>query len=159
MDKRVKSVMHYDPFFYPLDGVLHWNLAYGKNGFLQYQFVVPFGEERRVFKRLLTHVAESGMSSFLTVLKTFGYVDSPGMLSFPRPGVNMAIDFRFSGRKTLEAVNKLDNIIRASGGVIYPAKDARMSSDDFKRGYPEYEEFMKYIDPKFSSGFWRRAVG
>jgi FAD/FMN-containing dehydrogenase len=159
IDKRVRSVMHFDPFFYPLDGVLHWNRAYGKNGFLQYQFVVPFGEERRVFKQLLAHVAETGMSSFMTVLKTFGDIESPGMLSFPRPGVNMAIDFRFGGRKTLEAVNKLDNIIRASGGVIYPAKDARMSSGDFKRGYPEYQEFMKYIDPKFSSSFWRRVVG
>ncbi|MFP4527343.1 MAG: FAD-dependent oxidoreductase [Candidatus Kapaibacterium sp.] len=158
LDKRVRSVMHYDPFFYPLDGVLHWNRAYGKKGFLQYQFVVPFGEER-AFRHLLRHVAGTGMTSFLTVMKTFGDIESPGMLSFPRPGVNMAIDFRFAGQRTLRAVNELDNIIRSSGGVIYPAKDARMSPGDFRRGYPRYEEFVEYIDPKFSSSFWRRVMG
>jgi FAD/FMN-containing dehydrogenase len=153
-----RKVIHYDPFFYPLDAVQHWNKAYGKNGFLQYQFVVPFGNEKESVKEILRQVSRSGISSFLTVLKTFGDIKSPGMLSFPRPGVTMAIDFRMNGEKTLRFVESLDKIVRESGGVIYPAKDARMSADDFQKFYPQWTEFEKYIDPAFSSSFWRRVT-
>ncbi|OGU17897.1 MAG: FAD-linked oxidase [Ignavibacteria bacterium GWB2_35_12] len=153
-----KNVVHYDPFFYPLDAVLHWNKAYGKQGFLQYQFVVPFGNEKDTIREILKQVSGSGMSSFLTVLKTFGDMKSPGMLSFPRPGVTMAIDFRMNGDKTLKFLESLDSIVRESGGVIYPAKDARMSAEDFQKFYPQWTEFEKYIDPAFSSSFWRRVT-
>jgi FAD/FMN-containing dehydrogenase len=156
--KKEKQIVHYDPFFYPLDAVLNWNKAYGKNGFLQYQFVVPFGNDYNTIHKILTIVSESGMSSFLTVLKTFGYVQSPGMLSFPRPGVTMAIDFRYNGNKTLDKLKQLDAVVKDAGGVLYPAKDARMSGEDFRVFYPQWEEFSKYIDPKFSSSFWRRVM-
>lgn len=154
-----RQTVHYDPFFYPLDAVANWNKAYGKNGFLQYQFVIPFENDSIALKRILKKIANSGMSSFLTVIKTFGDIKSPGMLSFPRPGVNMAIDFRMQGPKTLEFLRKLDEIVVASGGAIYPAKDARMSAEDFKAFYPNWQEFSKYIDPAFSSSFWRRVAG
>jgi FAD/FMN-containing dehydrogenase len=156
--KKAEFITHYDPFFYPLDAINDWNKAYGKNGFLQYQFVIPFGNERNTIKEILTDVAKSGMSSFLTVLKTFGSVKSPGMLSFPRPGVTMAIDFRFSGAKTLEILKGLDKKVRDAGGILYPAKDARMSGEDFRVFYPQWDEFSQYIDPKFSSSFWRRVM-
>lgn len=158
IEKIQKVTVHYDPFFYPLDAVNNWNRAYGKNGFLQYQFVIPFGNELRVIKQILTHVARSGMSSFLTVLKTFGSMKSPGMLSFPRPGVTMAIDFRYNGQKTLDFLTELDNYVREAGGILYPAKDARMTAEDFQMFYPNWIDFSKYIDPKFSSSFWRRVT-
>ncbi len=157
-DKKVHQIVHYEPFFYPLDAVGHWNRAYGKAGFLQYQFVVPHKNGKEAVKEILRNVAKSGLSSFLTVLKTFGDIKSPGMLSFPQPGITMAIDFRMTGSFTLSELNKLDDIVRANGGRLYPAKDARMSSDDFKRFYPEWETFSQFIDPKFSSSFWRRVV-
>ena len=157
-DKVKKSVVHYNPFFYPLDAVLNWNRAYGRNGFIQYQFVVPFGNERETVGSLLKEISKSGMSSFLTVLKTFGNIKSPGMLSFPRLGVTMAVDFRMNGESTLKFLRKLDDIVREAGGVLYPAKDSRMLADDFKRFYPQWIEFSKYIDPKFSSSFWRRVT-
>ncbi len=158
LNKIEKHIDHYDPFFYPLDSIHHWNKAYGKNGFLQYQFVIPFTNYLENLKRILNIVTESGMSSFLTVLKTFGDVESPGMLSFPRPGITMAIDFRMEGKKTLQILDGIDEIIREAGGAIYPAKDARMSADNFKAFYPQWREFEKYIDPKFSSDFWKRVT-
>lgn len=152
------SVQHYDSFFYPLDGVLNWNRAYGKNGFLQYQFVIPFDNALAMIKRMLRMIAASGLSSFLTVLKSFGDVQSPGMLSFPRPGITMAIDFRMDGERTLRFLESLDEVVREAGGALYPAKDARMSPADFRRAYPNWKEFAQYIDPAFSSSFWRRVM-
>ena len=158
MNKIEKQIVHYDPFFYPLDAILQWNKAYGKNGFIQYQFVVPFERGKETIQKILKKVSDSGMSSFLTVLKTFGNVKSPGMLSFPRPGITMAVDFRYNGQKTLDKLNELDVLVRDAGGVIYPAKDSRMSAKDFQQFYPQWIEFSKYIDPKFSSSFWRRVT-
>ncbi len=152
------KITHYDPFFYPLDAVQNWNKAYGKNGFLQYQFVIPFKNEKEIIAEILREVSKSGLSSFLVVLKTFGDKKSPGMLSFPKPGVTMAIDFRMTGERTLNALDKLDDIVNAAGGILYPAKDARMKGEDFRRYYPNWEEFSKFIDPKFSSSFWRRVT-
>lgn len=153
-----KSIVHYDPFFYPLDAVNNWNKAYGKNGFLQYQFVVPFASGKDAIKEILKYVSQTGLSSFLTVLKTFGNMRSLGMLSFPRPGITLAIDFRMNGDETLNMLCELDNVVRDAGGVIYPAKDARMTAEDFQLFYPEWKEFEQYIDPKFSSSFWRRVM-
>lgn len=156
--KRVKTISHFEPFFYPLDAVGNWNRAYGKNGFVQYQFVVPFNRAYDAIKQVLIKVEKSGLSSFLTVLKSFGEIESPGMLSFPKPGITLAIDFRMTGKKTLDELKKLDDIVRDNGGIQYPAKDARMSGTDFRLFYPKYEEFQKYMDPRFSSDFWQRVM-
>lgn len=156
--KIEKSLVHYEPFFYPLDAVLHWNRAYGKNGFLQYQFLLPHSKAKSHMKKILKIISDSGASSFLTVMKTFGEVESPGMLSFPRPGVNLAIDFAMRGEKTLRFLSALDDLVRDAGGSIYPAKDARMSGEDFRRFYPNWKDFSEYIDPNFSSSFWRRVM-
>ena len=48
--------------------------------------------------------------------------------------------------------------MRGSGGRVYPAKDARMSPQSFRAYYPELAEFSRYIDPRFSSSFWRRVT-
>ncbi len=153
-----KKIIYYEPFFYPLDALNDWNKAYGGKGFLQYQFVIPFENSLEHLKKIFTIIDRSGMSSFLTVLKSFGDVPSPGMLSFPRPGVTLAIDFPMKGRSTLDVLNRCDEIVREAGGAWYPAKDARMSGEDFRSSYPRLEEFKQYIDPKFSSSFWRRVM-
>ena len=155
--KRVQKVMHYEPFFYPLDSIHNWNRMYGKQGFLQYQFVVPFENGFEAMRDILGRIRRSGEGSFLTVLKTFGDIKSPGMLSFPRPGLTLALDFAYGGKKTLRLLDDLDNVVRASGGRVYPAKDARMSAESFQAFYPEWQEFEKYVDPHFSSSFWRRV--
>lgn len=152
-----KSVVHYAPFFYPLDGILHWNRVYGRQGFFQYQFVLPMSS-REALDDVLRTIAASGQGSFLAVLKTFGEKSSPGMLSFPMPGVTLALDFPNHGAPTLALFDYLDAIVSLAGGRLYAAKDARMSATFFQTSYPRLDEFMPYVDPKFSSDFARRVL-
>jgi FAD/FMN-containing dehydrogenase len=158
--RRVQSgVEHYAPFFYPLDGIDQWNRIYGPKGFLQYQSVVPMSVGREVTREMLQCIARSGQGSFLSVLKIFGDRRPAGLLSFPRPGVTLALDFPFRGRETLCLFETLDSLVAQAGGAIYPAKDARMSPQLFASGYPRIDEFRRHLDPAFSSSFWRRVTG
>jgi len=159
MDKPKTEIVYYEPFFYPLDAVLHWNRLYGKPGFYQYQFVVPHEKSATALRRILTLIADSRTASFLAVLKIFGNTPSPGLLSFPKPGVTLALDLPNRGQKSLDLFNKLDDIVAASGGAVYPAKDARMSAESFQQYFPQWQKLCDYIDPRFSSGFWRRVTG
>jgi len=156
--KRGAGRESYQAFFYPLDSINDWNLLYGRHGFLQYQCVIP---EQRLdaFEELLERIARSGMGSFLGVLKQFGPAPPPGMLSFPRPGLTIALDFPMRGEKTLSLMRSFDEVVRQSGGALYPAKDARMSPELFEVSYPQWRDFVPYLDPKMSSSFWRRVTG
>ena len=150
--------MHYDPFFYPLDSVGNWNRLYGKRGFLQYQFVVPVERGLEATRHVLSRIAASGEGSFLAVLKVFGGAPAPGLLSFPMPGFTLALDFAQRGSATFSLLNRLDRVVAEYGGRVYPAKDARMSADSFDTFYPRWREFAQFIDPAFSSSFWRRVT-
>jgi FAD/FMN-containing dehydrogenase len=156
--QRKAGLVDFEPFFYPLDAISNWNQIYGRRGFLQYQCVVPFAE-RAAIEEIYKRIADSNLAAVLAVLKVFGELTSPGMLSFPRPGITLAIDFPFRGERTLKLLNALDDITRAAGGAVYPAKDARMSAAAFQNYFPQWQEFARYVDPKFSSGFWRRVTG
>ncbi|MCP4696192.1 MAG: FAD-binding oxidoreductase [Gammaproteobacteria bacterium] len=155
--KNCQGVVHYIPFFYPLDSLMNWNRIYGKRGFFQYQCILPH-KDTVAARELLTAIAGSGLGSFLAVMKLFGDVPSPGLLSFPRQGFTLALDFANRGRITLDLFNKLDEIVSACDGAVYPAKDARMSAQHFKRFFPRWEEMHQHIDPRFCSDFWRRVM-
>ncbi len=139
---------NYNSFFFPLDNIKHWNRLYGGPGFLQYQFVVPTESAFSAISEVLTKVAAAGKGSFLTVLKKFG-VANKNLLSFPKEGYTLALDFkREAGLFPL--LLALDDIVLASGGRLYLAKDARMSENMFKTGYPQWEAFTKLkakVDP------------
>jgi FAD/FMN-containing dehydrogenase len=154
---RISRVTHYAPFFYPLDRVLDWNRIYGKSGFYQYQFLVP-SEAEGVFREILRRIGSSHQGSFLVVLKKFGETPSPGLMSFPREGLTLALDFPNRGQSTLDLLEELDGLVQQAGGCVYPAKDARMSAESFQFYYPQWEEFSRTIDPKLSSSFWRRVM-
>lgn len=155
---RRSEVVHYEPFFYPLDGVLEWNRAYGARGLLQYQCVVPTGDGSRAIRSVLERIAAAGSASFLAVLKTFGDVPSPGLMSFPRPGVTLALDFPNNGASTFALLDELDVLVRECGGALYPAKDARMSPANFRTFFPQWQAFSRHVDPRFRSDFWKRVT-
>jgi len=152
------GLTHYEPYFYPLDAVGDWNRLYGPRGFLQYQCVVPPQDSEKAVAELLQRIAASGSGSFLAVLKVFGAQRSAGILSFPRPGTTLALDFPHRGEATLALLQRLDEVVAAAGGAVYPAKDARLSGAYFRRYFPAWQSMQPYLDPRFSSGFWRRVT-
>lgn len=155
---RGTRLVHQEQFLYPLDAVLDWNRLYGPRGFYQYQSVVPRRNAADATDEMLQTIAESGDGSVLAVLKTFGERPAPGLLSFVHEGVTLALDFRNRPRtETLFA--RLDAIVSAAGGRIYPAKDARMPRTMFEAGYSRFGDFLQYRDPGMSSAMSRRLMG
>jgi FAD/FMN-containing dehydrogenase len=155
--KAVRQRQSYEAYFYPLDSIRNWNRLYGARGMRQYQCVIPWGEERVALPALLGEIARSGEASFLAVLKTFGDKPSPGLLSFPRPGTTLALDFPNRGEATLALMGRLDAIVREARGALYPAKDGRMPADMFRLSFPRWETFARWKDPAMNSDFWRRV--
>lgn len=151
-------VVHYEPFLYPLDGILEWNRLYGPRGFFQYQSVVPQAARVEATREMLDAVARSGEGSFLAVLKTFGDRTPAGLMSFPGAGVTLALDF--PNRRAVPALfERLDAIVREAGGRLYLAKDARMPRSLFEATYPNLAEFARFRDPGTSSAMSQRLMG
>ena len=151
-----RRLQHVQRHLFPLDGLRNWNRIYGSRGFYPYQCELPHANARDGIRTLLKRVAASVPGSFLAALKTFGDLSSPGILSFPRPGITLALDFANRGPRTLRLLADLDDIVSAAGGALYPGKDARMSVTMFRRGFPQWDRFATLVDPAFSSTFWRR---
>jgi FAD/FMN-containing dehydrogenase len=153
------ALWHYRPFLYPLDSVTEWNRMYGPRGFFQYQCVLPEPNAKDSVQEILKTISKSRIGSFLAVLKKFGNAKPLGLLSFARPGTTLALDFPNQGALTMRLLESLDAITRSARGAVYPAKDANMSAAAFRDYYPAWQEFERFIDPKFSSSFWRRVTG
>ena len=142
-------------YFWPLDAMAHWNRIYGRRGLLQYQFVVAPEHARETITKVLRAIRASGQGSFLAVLKTFGTRSAPGMLSFARPGLTLALDFP-NVPQVHALFATLDDCIESAGGALYPAKDARGPGRLFRAGYPAWNTFQAYRDPGICSDFVRR---
>ena len=159
MKPRVKARQDYEPFFYPLDIALHWNRLYGKSGLLQFQYAIPWESAREGTIAILTEVAKSGLASFLAVLKAFGDVPSPGLLSFPQPGITLALDFPIKEGLTFPLFERLADMTLDFGGRLYPAKDAAMTAHQFQTFYPQWPQLARFRDPVLTSSFWERVTG
>lgn len=143
-----KTCLHYDPFFYPLDSIHHWNRLYGDNGFMQYQCVLPKHAGLEGLTEMLSLISASGQGSFLAVLKALGR-QNQNLLSFPMEGYTLALDFKRNAQ-VFTLLNKLDTIVQRYGGRLYLTKDARMSASFFKATYPKWESFQ-HIREKYGA--------
>jgi FAD/FMN-containing dehydrogenase len=156
--KRRSGLTDYEPFFYPLDRILQWNRLYGSQGLLQFQCVLPFDSGTLGMTDLLQAITASGLGSFLAVIKVFGDAVSPGIMSFPVPGITLALDFPIRREVSFALLDRLADITADFGGRMYPAKDACMSATHFQQFYPQWQQFSVYVDPAFSSSFWQRVT-
>ncbi|MGB6119026.1 MAG: FAD-binding oxidoreductase [Mesorhizobium sp.] len=145
-------------FFFPLDGVGNWNRLYGPAGLNQHQSVVPADAARIAIPAMFDAARAAGQGSFLTVLKKFGDVAPPGLMSFPRPGFTLTLDFPNRGRSTLDLLARLDAIAIDAGGAVNPYKDARMSPQTFDASFAHWRRLEAMRDPAFMSDFWRRTA-
>jgi decaprenylphospho-beta-D-ribofuranose 2-oxidase len=145
--KREGELQTIARFFHPLDGVGRWNRLYGRRGFLQWQFVVPFGAEEAL-RLAIGGLSDAGVGSALAVLKRFGPSDA-GHLSFPAPGWTLALDLPAVPRLTA-LLDRLDDVIVEAGGRVYLAKDARVRRQLVPLMYPrlpEWREVRRRVDP------------
>jgi decaprenylphospho-beta-D-ribofuranose 2-oxidase len=152
-----RHITDYETYFYPLDGILHWNRVYGKRGFAQYQFVIPPDKGYEGMVKVLEMISAARMPSFLTVLKYFG--PQQGMLSFPMEGYQLALDFPITDR-LFPFFDKLDDVVRSYGGRLYLTKDSRMSAEMLAAGYPRLDEFRaikQRLDPQGRLGSLQSA--
>ena len=150
--------LHYDSFFYPLDTIPSWNNLYGGNGFYQFQCIIPHENALDVMHRLLAKIVDSKQGSLLAVLKIHSDETSPGLNNFCMNGCSLALDFKNNGTQTVDLLKVLESIVIDAGGRIYLAKDSTMSSETFKKMYPNWEILKNLKDPKLTSAQWKRLL-
>lgn len=150
------GLVHYAPYFHPLDAVGEWNRIYGRKGFVQYQFVVPLAGGRELMSEVLETLRRNGMVSFLAVLKRFGPGEPKALMSFPTEGYTLALDIPLRA-KTLEVLEQLDQRVIEAGGRIYLVKDARMSASTMQKTYPRLEQFRQ-VTEQYGQGRYTTAL-
>ncbi|MCY0093000.1 FAD-binding protein [Hoeflea ulvae] len=152
------KIVPWASYFHPLDAISGWNRLYGPRGLFQHQSVYPAANARRTTIALIECAQNHGAASFLTVLKRFGDFASPGLMSFPRPGFTLTLDFANSGEATLKMLDALDDIVLEAGGALNPYKDQRMSPEMFAASFPQWRQMEAMRDPAVMSDFWRRTA-
>jgi decaprenylphospho-beta-D-ribofuranose 2-oxidase len=136
-----RYVGHPEAFLYPLDAIGHWNRMYGPRGFTQYQCVLPDAAGRGAARRFLDLLTRRGGASMLCVIKDCG-AEGVGMLSFPRPGISIALDIAIRD-DTPALVDALNELVIAEGGRVYLAKDQFTRPEHFRAMEPRLAEFQR----------------
>ena len=156
--KTGEQIVNAQSFFFPLDAVKNWNRLYGPRGLYQHQSVIPLDAAPEIIPAMLRATHDAGEASFLTVLKKFGAIASPGLLSFPRSGHTLTLDFPNRGMRTLSLLNRLDHLVLQAGGAVNPYKDARMSAAMLKASFTNWQMLEAMRDPAIVSDFWTRTA-
>ena len=149
-----RQVIDWNTFFYPLDAISGWNKLYGRQGFAQYQCVIPLNCAEIGLRELLDTVSGTKSGAFLAVLKRFGKQES--RFSFPMEGYTLALDFPVNP-KTLSLMDKLDAITMKYNGRTYLAKDSRMSRDLFQLTEPRAQDYKMYRESAFAANTFKSA--
>jgi decaprenylphospho-beta-D-ribofuranose 2-oxidase len=145
------------PYFFPLDALGEWNRLYGPAGLIQYQFVIPSGQEAAL-ERCFELMRRRRLPVYLAVFKRFGPAFG-GPLSFPLEGWTLAADLPAAAPGLHAALDELDEIVAGCGGRVYLTKDARLRREVMSAMYPELDRFdaqRSRVDPE---GILRSDLG
>jgi len=137
------------PYFFPLAALGEWNRLYGPHGLIQYQFVIPSGEEAALV-RCFELMRARRLPVYLAVFKRFGAAFG-GPLSFPLEGWTLAADLPAAAPGLRAALDELDEVVAGCGGRVYLTKDARLRRKTMAAMYPELDRFdaqRSRVDPE-----------
>lgn len=148
-DGVIQSIATY---FHPLDQIARWNRVYGRDGFVQYQFVVPFGADAAIHA-VVEQVSSARVPIFLAVLKRFG-AGNPAPLSFPTAGWTLALDIGARRRDLGDLLRALDRVVLDAGGRHYLAKDSHLTPADLRQGYARLDDWLEVRERVDPSGVW-----
>ncbi len=137
---KITRVVSPEPFFYPLDAILHWNRAYGSRGMTQYQCVIPRAAGAPAVREFMKQLAALGCASPLCVIKDCG-PQGKGMLSFPLEGTSIAVDIAVVA-DIQRVIDRLNELVIAAGGRIYMTKDRFTRAEHFRAMEPRLDAFL-----------------
>ena len=143
---KKKTLENINSFFYPLDYIKNWNELYGKNGFAQYQFVLPYLNAEKEIKNILSILISENLTPYLAVLKNMK--KDKGLISFSLDGISLALDIPMKPNLK-RVINRLDKIVISKNGKIYLAKDNFLNKQNFRKMYKDSKTFLK-IRKKYS---------
>jgi FAD/FMN-containing dehydrogenase len=157
LSKTGEHPVPYTSFFFPLDTVGRWNRLYGPGGLRQHQSVIPMEHAERVITAMIEETHKARHGSFLTVLKLFADRPAAGLMSFPRAGATLTLDFPYLGARTDALLDRLDALTMSCGGRVNPYKDAHMSAATFAASFPQMRAFQAFMDPMARSQLAERV--
>jgi FAD/FMN-containing dehydrogenase len=152
-------------FAFLLDYVPDWRLAYGPDGFIQYQVFIPHDTARDAFAAILARCQAHGRPPYLGVLKRHrrdGFV-----LSHAVDGWSLAMDFKIGpdAAGLWRLTETLSEIVIEAGGRFYFAKDAVLRPVDVERAYgrdtlDRFGTIKRRLDPDglLTSALWQRVT-
>jgi FAD/FMN-containing dehydrogenase len=157
LSKAGKQPVPYTSFFFPLDSVGRWNRLYGPGGLRQHQSVIPMAHAEPVITAMIKETHKARHGSFLTVLKMFADRPAAGLMSFPRAGATLTLDFPYLGARTDALLDRLDALTISCGGRVNPYKDAHMPAATFAASFPQMKAFQAFMDPMARSQLAERV--
>lgn len=147
-------------FMFLLDQVPNWKRIF-KNGFFEYEPLIPTEKARIVIPQLIALTHQYRMPAYLSAIKIHKQDDF--LLSYSMNGYSFAMDIpRHSKKKEEqnELFKKMNEIVIGAGGIVYLAKDATLTPDEFRQMYDveKFLEIKKKYDPDelFQSDMYRR---
>lgn len=165
LDKKTSSkkpfVQDIFQFTFLLDRVPNWKQVF-RHGFFEYEPLIPKEKARAVIKQLILLTHEYQMPAYLSAIKVHRKDDF--LLSYSMDGYSFAMDIPKRPRqkeKQGELFRKMNKLVIEAGGIIYLAKDANLTADEFRQMYRNVGQFMalkkKYDrDEMFQSDMYRR---
>jgi decaprenylphospho-beta-D-ribofuranose 2-oxidase len=155
--RQVGHVESFGAHMFPLDVLNAWPRLYGPSGFVQYQSVVPRGQEATL-QELIVRLRQSSVPCYLAVLKDFG-PENHAPLSFPLAGWTLALDMPRAAPGLQTLLRGFDELVAGAGGRVYLAKDWRLQPDVLAAMYPRLEQWRRVRDRVDPERRWRSDLG